>query len=183
MTTYTVTVTPVEANGPGALDGFEVRCTCTNVNRWSLENMAHQDADAHLRWHAKQRNPQAKDAPTVTAKQVAKAAGIGTRTRKFVLRDEYGLAYDGFRCEHILAALQRSDKTPDLDRAARIAAMGLYKSFTTGRMNVHLARRVREQYTPYQLCALVAKVANGAGENATIGYLADDWINEHHAEL
>lgn len=114
---------------------------------------------------------------------IAKAAGIAPRTKNFVLRDGYGFAYDGSRCEHVLAALQRCDKTPDLDHAARIAAMGLYKSFTTGRMNVQLARRVREQYSPYQLCALVARIAKEAGENATIGYLADSWINQHADEL
>ena len=120
--------------------------------------------------------------PTKTT-DVARAAGIAPRTKRFVLRDEYGFAYEGFRCEHVLAALQRSDKTPGLEHRARIVAMGLYKSFTTGRMNIHLARRVREQYSPYQLCALVAKIANAYTGEPTIGDLADFWINEHADEL
>ncbi|QYN17518.1 hypothetical protein [Amycolatopsis sp. DSM 110486] len=119
----------------------------------------------------------------VTAATVANAAGIAPRTKHYVLRDEYGIAYDGNRSTHVLAALQRSDRTPDLDHAVRIAAMGLYKAFTTGRMNIHLARRVREQYSPYQLCALVARIANEAGPDATIGYLADHWINQHADNL
>lgn len=114
---------------------------------------------------------------------IAKAAGIAPRTKRYVLRDEYGWAYDGFRCEHVLAALQRSDKTPELESRARVVAMGLYKSFTTGRMDIHLARRVREQYTPYQICALVAKVANSYDGFPTIGDLADSWINSHADEL
>jgi hypothetical protein len=119
----------------------------------------------------------------ITAAQVARAADITPRTETFVLRDSHGAAYPGNRAEHVLAALQRSDQTPDLPAGTRTAAMGLYKSFTTGRMRVELARRVREQYTPYQLCALVAHIANETGPAATTGYLADDWINQHADEL
>lgn len=127
----------------------------------------------------------------MTPSQIAKAAGISPATRHFVLRDEYGLPYDGSRSAHVLAALQRDDLAPGLDDAARIAARGLYKSYSTGRMNVHLALRIREQLTPYQLCALVAHVAATAGVDAddvwpcgvTVGYLADYWINKHADEL
>lgn len=119
----------------------------------------------------------------VRTAEIAKAAGIAPRTKRFVLCDEYGWAYEGFRCEHVLAALQRSDKTPALDFRARVVAMGIYKSFTTGRMDIHLARRIREQYTPYQICALVAKIANAYQGEPTIGDLADFWINRHANEL
>lgn len=118
-----------------------------------------------------------------TAKQVAHSAGIAPRTTQFVLRDEYGFAYDGSRTEHVLAALQRSDKTPGLDSRTRMVAMGLWKCYVTGRMNVDLARRVREQYTPYQLCNLVARIANDYQGEPTIAMLADFWINQHADEL
>lgn len=118
-----------------------------------------------------------------TAKQIAKAAGISPNTKRFVLTDEYGFAYDGSRNEHVLAALQRSDKTPDLPQDARIVAMGIYKSLTTARMNVMLANRVREDYSPYRLCQMVAQVANKVGPNPSIGLIADTWLNEHKDEL
>jgi hypothetical protein len=38
-------------------------------------------------------------------------------------------------------------------------------------------------FRPDQLCALVARIASEAGANATIGYLADNWINKHANEL
>lgn len=124
----------------------------------------------------------AKNTRTTTAK-IAQAAGITPRTKHFVLRDDVGVAYPGSRAEHVLAALQRADRSPGLNQTARTAAMGLYKCFTTGRMDFQLARRVREQYTPYQLCALVARIAGEAGPDATIGSLADDWINQHANNL
>jgi hypothetical protein len=61
-------------------------------------------------------------------------------------------------------------------------AYAVWKCFTTARMNLDLARRVREDYSPYRVCALVAQIANANG-NAQIGELADFWINEHAAEL
>jgi hypothetical protein len=122
-------------------------------------------------------------AARITAAQIAQAAQIAPRTTTFVLRDHDGAAYPGNRAEHVLAALQRGDRTPDLPAGARTAALGLYKCFTTGRMDVQLARRVREQYSPYQLCALVARIATDTGPAATTGYLADDWINQHATDL
>jgi hypothetical protein len=118
----------------------------------------------------------------VTAKQVAEAAGIAPATKQFVICDEYGLAHDGFRCEHVLAAISRSDMTPKLSAEVHRTAYAVLKCFSTARMDVYLARRVREDYSPYRLCALVAQVANN-NPDANVGELADFWINEHAKEL
>ncbi|MFF4026934.1 hypothetical protein ACFYY5_29200 [Nocardia elegans] len=117
---------------------------------------------------------------TATAAQIAKAAGIAPRTKHFVLRDEYGFALNGGRTEHVLTAIQRVD---GIDQRTRVAASALFKCYTTGRMNIDLARRVREQYSPYQLCGLVVKIANAYDGVPTIGDLADFWINEHRNEF
>src|SRR5690349_1634361 len=90
--------------------------------------------------------------------EIAKAAGITPRTKRFVLRDEYGSTYSGSRSEHVLTALQRTDLV-QLDHRTFTVACALRKCYVTGRMNVDLARRVREEKTPYQLCAMVAKIA------------------------
>lgn len=119
---------------------------------------------------------------TTTARRIAQAAGISPRTKRFILRDEFGCPYEGLRSSHVLAALSRSDKTPDLSADVHRVAYAINKCFATARMNVQLARRIREDYSPYQLCALVAKVHN-ANPNAYVGELADDWINQHAEEL
>jgi len=118
---------------------------------------------------------------TVTARQIAKAARIGSRTKTFKLTDEYGFAFEGRRYEHVLAALSRSDKTPDLDARIHIVAYALLKSMKSGRMNAVSMMRLAA-YTPYQLCALVARIANECPET-TIGGICDEWLFAHHAEL
>lgn len=118
----------------------------------------------------------------ITAKQIAQAAGIAPRTKRFVLRDENGYPYDGYRSSHVLAALGRSDKSPGLPADVHKTAYALWKSLNTARMNLELARRVREDYSPYRLCVLVAQVYN-ANPGASVGELADFWINAHAAEL
>lgn len=118
----------------------------------------------------------------ITAKQLAQAAGIAPATKHFVLRDELGLPYDGFRSGHVLAALARSDKSPGLPADVHTVAYAIWKCFTTARMNLDLARRVREDYSPYRLCALIAQVYNANGA-AQVGELADFWINAHATEL
>lgn len=119
---------------------------------------------------------------TVTARQIGNVAGIAPRTKRFVLRDEYGIPYDGSRSSHVLGALSRSDKTPGLSADVHRVAYAVNKCFSTARMNVQLAQRIREQYSPYQICALVAKVHN-ANPDANVGELADFWINQHADEL
>jgi hypothetical protein len=117
--------------------------------------------------------------------EVAKAAGIAPRTKRYVARDAQGYVLNSYAPPHeqVFAVLGRYDITPSIDDRVRVAVLALEKSINTGRMNVHLAGRVRGQYTPYQLCALVSRVASESGEAATIGYLADQWINEHAADL
>lgn len=118
-----------------------------------------------------------------TNAQVARTAGIAPRTKRFQLTDEYGLRYGGSRAEHVLAALCRSDKTPDLDSRTRVIANAIYKSLTTGRMNPGLAVRLTADYSPYRVCALVAHVARMYEGDPTIGHIADTWLNQHAAEL
>lgn len=115
-----------------------------------------------------------------TAKAIAAAAGIGPRTKRFVLRDADGLAYDGDRTEHVLAALCRSDRT-ELPTVVHYTAYAIYKCLVTARMNPALVSKVRA-YSPYQICKLVAHVAGVAGE-LSVGELADTWINAHAGEL
>lgn len=119
----------------------------------------------------------------MTTAQIARAAGISPRTKRFVLRDEYGLAYDGGQAAHVLAALARSDKTPDLDQRTRIVAIAVSKSYNTGRMNSGLAVRMVADYSPYQVCGVVATIAERYQGEPTIGELADFWINRHAEEL
>ena len=50
------TQTPLAAvppSGPGALAGFESRCTCGLVIRSSLRSIAEADVREHVAWHAK----------------------------------------------------------------------------------------------------------------------------------
>lgn len=53
-TIHTATVTPKLASGPGAIDGFEIRCTCGDVASYSLESIANRYADDHTAYMAKQ---------------------------------------------------------------------------------------------------------------------------------
>lgn len=117
-----------------------------------------------------------------TTQTIAKAAGISPRTKRFVLTDEYGMAYDGGRTAHVLAALARSDKT-ELDQRIRIIAIAVQKSLSTARMNPALAVRMIADYSPYQVCGVVAKIADTYEGFPSIGELADFWINAHAEEL
>lgn len=118
---------------------------------------------------------------TVTGRQLAAAIGIGPRTKRFVLRDSDGIPYDGRRAHLVLAALARSDRTPDLSADVHTVAYALHKSLTTARMNPAIANRVCE-LTPYQLCALVARVVRDCPETTT-GGICDTWLPRHQSEL
>lgn len=48
-----VSVTPRPASGPGALSGYEVRCSCGDVQTSSLFSVAAELGNAHLAWHAR----------------------------------------------------------------------------------------------------------------------------------
>lgn len=116
----------------------------------------------------------------ITTVQVAKAAGISPRTKKFTLHDQDGIPYDGSRSDLVLAALSRNDKT-NLPVEVHTVAYAIRKSMVTARMRPELATRIGG-YTPYQVCALVARVTQAHPEPC-IGLLADDWLNDHADEL
>ena len=120
----------------------------------------------------------------MTAKTIATAAGIAPRTKRFVFADEYGISYSGGRTELVLAFLGRTDRATDLEYRTRMVVWGIYKSLTTARMNVNLARRLREM-TPYQVCAFVARVELMWDGDISEGYgrLADLWLNENADRL
>jgi hypothetical protein len=112
---------------------------------------------------------------------IARAAGIAPRTKRYVLRDEYGYPHDGARYEHVLCAIMRSDITEGLPMKVRTVAIALHKSISTARMPAVPSLRIKA-YTPYRLCALVARIANECPET-TIGGICDRWIAQHHGEL
>lgn len=114
------------------------------------------------------------------AKDVAKAAGISPATKRYLLRDDYGMAYDGTRFDHVLSALMRSDKT-DLPMPVRIAAMALHKSISSARMNTFSSLRI-SAYSPYKLCQLVAHIA-AENPTGTIGSVCDGWLVDNHTEI
>ena len=117
----------------------------------------------------------------ITAAEVARSVGVGPRSRRFVLRDAEGVAYDGGRSELVLAALSRSDKSPDLPCEVRVVAYAVRKSLVTARMRAEYAMRVRLM-SPYQVCALVAAVARECPETTT-GGICDEWLPRHVERL
>lgn len=125
---------------------------------------------------------------TMTARQIAKALGVGTRTRHYAMRDleGYGISgtigLDSFTA--VLSALSRSDCFAcDSDMATRVhtVAYALLKCISTGRMICGTSLRV-QAYSPYRLCALVARIARECDET-TIGGICDGWLIENHASL
>jgi hypothetical protein len=117
----------------------------------------------------------------ITAAQVARSAGIGPRTSRFVLRDGDGIAYDGSRAELVLAALSRGDKTPDLPAEVHTVAYAVRKSLVTVRMRPGPALRLQGM-SPYRICALVAQVARECPETTT-GGICDGWLPGHIERL
>lgn len=115
------------------------------------------------------------------ARALARSLRIGPNSKRYVLRDNNGLSYDGRQYEHVLAALGRSDITPDLSTRVHTVAYAIYKSATTGRMPVALATRLAER-SPYEICRLVARIANECPEH-TIGGICDTWIPANHVSL
>lgn len=116
-----------------------------------------------------------------TARQIAQAAGIAPATKRYVLRDECGLPYEGRQYTHVLGALSRSDRTPDLSARIHTVAYALFKCMTSARMDAVSVNRIAT-YSPYRLCALVARVALECPET-TIGGICDGWLIRHHTEL
>jgi hypothetical protein len=120
---------------------------------------------------------------TMTAREIAKAIGVGTRTRKFVMRDQdgYVIYSDGApRYSMVLAALSRGDVS-DIPTRLHTVAYALLKCVSTGRMNPGTSLRI-QSYTPYRLCALVARISRECPET-TIGGICDVWLLDNHADL
>lgn len=124
---------------------------------------------------------QTTDTTDITGQQLARALHIGPRTRSYVLRDEYGLPYDGARWAHVLSALGRSDITPTLSTRVHEVAYALNKCIGSARMPPVSALRI-QLYTPYQLCALVAKIAREC-PGTTTHEICDIWLLANHEGL
>lgn len=122
-----------------------------------------------------------EDTVGITTKTIASAAGIAPRTKRYALRDEYGVAYEGRAYTHVLAALSRSDITPDLSQRIHTVAYALFKCMTSARMSAISVNRIAT-YSPYKLCALVARIAAECPET-TIGGICDVWLIAHHTKL
>ena len=117
----------------------------------------------------------------ITTTRVARSIGIGPRSKRFVLRDADGVPYDGLRAELVLAALARSDKSPDLPADVHTVAHAVRKSLVTARMRPGPALALRAM-SPYRICALVARVACECPETTT-GGICDEWLPQHIERL
>jgi hypothetical protein len=117
----------------------------------------------------------------ITTSQVARSVGIGPRSKRFVLLDGDGVPYDGGRAELVLAALSRSDKSPDLPPEVHVVAYAIRKSLVTARMRSGPAVRLRGM-SPYRVCGLVASVACECPETTT-GGICDGWLPGHIERL
>lgn len=51
MAAHSSTITAASASEAGALDGFEIRCTCGLTFRTLFESSARREANAHEIWH------------------------------------------------------------------------------------------------------------------------------------
>ncbi len=124
---------------------------------------------------------------TVKTQDVAKAVGIAPRTKRFEVIGADGLPVfmigEAERWEHVISAIRlaRTERKA-LDMRTYIIACAIWKWINTGRANPTAAMRVRAM-SPYQVCALVAKISATFEGDPTIGELADFWINEHVGEL
>jgi hypothetical protein len=118
-----------------------------------------------------------------TTSQIAKAAKISPRTKKVEIRDEYGFVVSNGdrRYATVLAVLSRTDLTPGLSSRIHTVAYALRKCMVSARMPATSENRIAA-YTPYQICALVARIANECPET-TIGGICDTWLLAHHEEL
>ncbi len=126
--------------------------------------------------------PTAGAGELVSALQLARAIGVSGGTRKFTLCDpKTSLPYEGQRFDHVLAALSRSDITPDLSARVHTVAYALRKCIVSARMDSTSALRIMG-YKPYDLCRLVARIANECPET-TIGGICDVWLLANHASL
>lgn len=122
-----------------------------------------------------------------TTQDIAKAVGIAPRTKRFEAIGMDGLPVfmvgEAERWEHVISAIRlaRTERKM-LDMRTYIVALAVAKWINTGRANPTAAMKVRAR-SPYQVCALVARISELFKGDPTIGELADFWINEHAEEL
>src|SRR5262245_58759916 len=102
MTSFEISpIVATPASGPGALDGFEARCSCGLVMRSSLRTLLEQDVADHAAYHARR----AADVELVR-ERIAKA--IARRMREGASYDEAtaeAFAYCDRRWPTVVAAL------------------------------------------------------------------------------
>lgn len=123
---------------------------------------------------------------TATAEKpadIARAAKITPRTKKVEIRDEYGFVVSNGdrRYATVLAIIARSDLTPDLSSRIHTVAYALRKCMVSARMPATSENRIAA-YSPYQICALVARIAAECTET-TIGGICDTWLLANHESL
>jgi hypothetical protein len=126
-------------------------------------------------------------ATTVKTQDIAKAVCIAPRTKRFEAIGVDGLPVfmigEAERWEHVISAIRlaRTERR-ELDMRTYIVALAITKWINTGRANPTAATKVRAR-SPYQVCALVARISELFEGEPTVGELADFWINEHAEEL
>lgn len=117
----------------------------------------------------------------MTAREIAAAIKVGTRTRRYVLRDEYGIEIrEGRHYSRLLLAIGLGGRA-DVTTRIHTVAYALRKCMVSGRMNPISENRIAD-YTPYQMCRLVARIAAECPET-TIGGICDGWLIANHSSL
>jgi hypothetical protein len=121
------------------------------------------------------------------AQDVAKAVGIAPRTKRFEAIGADGLPVfmigEAERWEHVISAIRLArTERGELDVRTYTIACAIWKWINTGRANPTAAMKVRAR-SPYQVCALVARISGLFEGEPTVGELADFWINKHAEEL
>jgi hypothetical protein len=124
----------------------------------------------------------------LTVREVAAAAGVGPRSKRVEARagDGMRVRFDCSRSESVLVLLSRFDlnRMPPGARKRRCAtvARALLKAMTTARLDPGTTLRINLEYTPWQVCALVARIARDCHE-AQLGGICDEWICRNHVSL
>jgi hypothetical protein len=143
------------------------------------------DGRVHLNSADRDRCQQIREAVAnrVDGKTIARAAKISPRTKRVEIRDEYGfVASNGNRrYATVLAILARTDLTPDLSARIHTVAYALRKCMVSARMPAESENRIAT-YSPYRICALVARIADECPET-TIGGICDTWLLANHKSL
>lgn len=116
-----------------------------------------------------------------TTKNLMRALGVHHNQKTFILRDEYGISYEGHPVLLALAALSRTDVTPTLSADVHRVAYAIHKCIASGRMPTSAHLRIHG-YKISRLCGMVAQVHADCYDK-TIGEIADSWLIQHADEL